>query len=150
MSAEKIEQITNIIRANSYAIVDFIYPQIPMGNHEISFIIGTEDGDFTEKMNVLGISFGRTYFLNACYNNDPEGLIHAAMTLAGSEILRQRISNRDADAYFESDGHYETGNTREKNRERFFQNFPTFRELMEYYRSIQESALTELQRRSRP
>jgi hypothetical protein len=119
------EQITEIIKQNSLRIAEQAYPILPMGNTELEFTVGSEDGEYTEKMDAMHLSFARVHFTAAIANNIPVALAQAALTLAMHEELRKQICDNEANFYYDSDGHYETGNTPAKNREKFWAAFPS-------------------------
>lgn len=128
----KSKQITEIIRQYSFLIAEQAYPVLPMGNNELKFTVGSEDGEYTEKMDAMHLSFARGLLTAAIANNTPIALAQAALTLAMDEHFRKRICDSAADYYYESDGHYEKGNTYAKSRFKFWSAFPSRANFLTY------------------
>ena len=129
-------QITEIIQNNSHRIAERAYPTLPMGNTEIEFTVGSEDGEYTEKMDGMQIAFAHALLIHAISSNTPIAMSQASLTLAMHEDLRREVCNASADFYYESDGHYETGNTQSKNRERAWTAFPSRSDFRAYAQEV--------------
>jgi len=128
------KKITSIVTMHSRTIAEAIYPSIPGGNGEISFIVGSEDGEYTETMDSYSIAFASGYFQKLIHSGDTVAICHASLKLASSEELRKKLSDIDADDYFDSDGHYERGTTIQTNRAKFFDLFPTAKDFRDFYK----------------
>ena len=131
-----INQITEIIKQHAGRIAERAYPVLPMGNTEIEFTVGSADGEYTEKMDAMHIAFAYNLLTQAISENKPFAMAQASLTLAMHEDLRRDCCNSSADFYYESDGHYETGNTVTKNRERAWIAFPSRSDFRAYAKSI--------------
>ena len=126
-----IEKIEQIIKQNKNLIAEIAYPNVPVcETYKIE--VGCEEGTYQTKISSFSINSGRKYFLDSLTNRDIMARYHAAIILFENEYLYKKICYRDADEYFESDGHYEPGNTIEKNRETFLSLFPTKHDFYKY------------------
>lgn len=129
-------QITEIIKQHAGRIAERAYPTLPMGNGEIEFTVSSEDGEYTEKMDSMHLSFAYGMLMESIAAEKPVALAQAALTLAMHEELRRQCCNSSADFYYESDGHYETGNTLSKNRERAWNAFPSRNDFRSYAQEV--------------
>ena len=126
--------IFNMIYAGRNNIASAIYPTI---DNEVSVENEDEDGiGYTVTISPVAISMASAYFehrlmelckavslveeVTSLTDLDKMTSWHLVSFLWSDKTgLQEKTLNRIADANYDSDGHYETGNTRQKNRDRF-------------------------------
>lgn len=133
----------NMIYAGRREIAEMVYPHI---DEPVQSVNSDEDGiEWTVTIQPTAISMATAYFehrlVRLCENvsncaditdlSDVDKMTawHLISVLWSDKTnIQETILNKLADDYYESDGHYETGNTHTTNRVKYFEKYNMSRE----------------------